>query len=314
MHFPELFAIHVLVFSLIVSPQVASAQWIGFRFLATGDVPYSADQESKYRRLLKQSESEDFSFLMHVGDFKAGNAPCSDDEFLKIRNLFSEYPKPVVYTPGDNEWTDCHTVDADPMERLGKLRQLFFKDRSTLRLHSLNAVSQSRDPKFARYEENYRFSKEDVEFIVAHIVGSNNNHRPDHPPSMAEFNDRNAANLAFLRESFAEAIARDRAGVVVVIHANPDFEKGKQASFQDFQDIMREFLAKYHKPVVCIHGDSHYFRIDKPFRAKSGATFMHFTRLEVFGSPNVAAVAVTVNSNDPQVFSFRPYYLNDQQK
>lgn len=311
MYFQQLFAIQILGLSLIGSPLVTSAQGLGFRFLATGDVPYSAEQEVKYRRLLKQSESEDFAFLMHVGDFKAGNAPCSDDEFVKIRNLFREYPKPVVYTPGDNEWTDCHTVNADPVERLEKLRQLFFKDRTTLRLDSLNAECQSRNPKFAKYEENYRFTKDGVSFIVAHVVGSNNNHRQDDAPSMEEFNDRKAANLAFLRESFAEAIALDRVGVAVVIHANPDFEKGSQASFRDFQTVMREFLSQYHKPVVCIHGDSHYFRIDKPFRAQSGATFMHFTRMEVFGSPNVAAVTVTVNSNDPQVFSFRPYYLND---
>ena len=58
---------------------------------------------------------------MHVGDFKAQSVPCSDAEFEKIRDLFKSYPTPVVYTPGDNEWTDCHGVGADPVERLTKL-------------------------------------------------------------------------------------------------------------------------------------------------------------------------------------------------
>ncbi len=301
---------NVLGILLVYFPvSVTSAQ--GFRFLATGDVPYTVEQDGKYRQLLKQSEAEDFAFLMHVGDFKSGDGACSDSEFIKIRDLFRAYPKPVVYTPGDNEWTDCHTVNADPVERLEALRRLFFHDRSTLRLDSLEAIHQSVEPQFAKYAENYRFTKAGVLFIVAHIVGSGNNLRPNDPPSMKEFNDRNVANMAFLRASFAEVVTNEVPGVVVVIHANPDFEKGGQAGFTDFLTVMREFLSKYRKPVVCIHGDSHYYRIDKPLQAKPGGTFLHFTRLEVFGSPNVAGVVVSVDSKDPQVFSYRPYYLNE---
>lgn len=291
---------------------IAKAQDSEFRFLATGDLPYSLDQEATYRRLLTQSESEDFKFLMHVGDFKAQSVPCSDDEFGKIRDLFRAYPKPVVYTPGDNEWTDCHGVGTDPVERLDKLRDLFFKNPETLRLDQLNTYHQSRDPQHATYVENYRFSKSGVLFIVTHVVGSGNNYRADDPPSMKEFNSRTAANLAFLKESFAEAIATDALAVAVVIHANPDFEKGSGEGFKEFLAVMRGFLLEYHKPVVCIHGDSHYYRIDKPFKNSAGHTYMHFTRMEVFGSPNVAGVAVSVNPKDPQVFSYRPYYLNDK--
>ena len=302
-------AIRVLGITLMILPAVAIAQESGFRFLATGDLPYSPQQEVAFRRLLKQSESEDFAFLMHVGDFKAQSMPCSDDEFKKIHRIFRAYPKPVVYTPGDNEWTDCHGVGADPIERLDRIRALFFKDHKTLRLSQLSTVHQSRAPAFATYQENYRFTKSGVLFIVAHVVGSGNNYRPDHPPSMKEFKGRNAANLAFLNESFAEALQNNAPGVAVVIHANPDFEKGSQAGFKVFLAAMREFLAKYRKPVVCIHGDTHYYRIDKPFKDESGQTYLHFTRLEVFGAPNVAGVVVSVDPKDPQVFSYRPYDL-----
>jgi hypothetical protein len=300
----------VLVVTLVVLSGPARAEETGFRFLATGDLPYSQDQNAKYERLLKQSEQEDFAFLMHVGDFKAQGVPCSDEEFIKIRDLFRAYPKPVVYTPGDNEWTDCHGVGADPIERLGKLRELFFKDPKTLRLDGLNVVAQSQNPKFARYVENYRFSRAGVSFVVAHVVGSGNNFRPDSPPSMKEFLERNAANVAFLQESFDEAIAKDVPGVVVVIHANPQFEKGTAEGFKDFLTVIRKFLSEYHKPVVCIHGDTHYYRIDKPLKTATGA-FLNFTRMEVFGSPNVAGVVVSVDPNDPLVFSYRPYYLKD---
>ena len=77
---------YLVVLVILTFTEPADAQDAGFRFLATGDLPYSQDQDVKYRRLLKQSEGEDFAFLMHVGDIKSGGAPCSDDAFRKIRD------------------------------------------------------------------------------------------------------------------------------------------------------------------------------------------------------------------------------------
>jgi hypothetical protein len=295
--------------SLAISPRISSAQEAGFRFLATGDLPYSAAQDPKFNELLKQSETEDFAFLMHVGDFKAQSQPCSDENFSKIRDLFKAYPKPVVYTPGDNEWTDCHGVGADPIERLGKVRDLFFKDKQTLRLNKLGVTFQSDNPKYSKFIENYRFSKGGVLFVVAHVVGSNNNRRETDAAAMQEYKLRVAANQAFLKESFEQAVKTNAKAVAVVIHANPDFETGMKNGFDDFRATMSNFLSSYDKPVACIHGDTHYYRVDKPFKDKAKKTFLKFTRMEVFGSPNVAGVIVNVDPNDPLVFSYRPYYL-----
>ena len=101
-------------------------------------------------------------------------------------------------------------------------------------------------------------------------------------------------------------------GVAVVIHANPDFESGRGEGFTDFLAVLRNFLSEFPRTVVCIHGDSHYYRIDKPFRSVAGDTFLHFTRMEVFGSPNIAGVSVTVDPKDPEVFTYRPWYLQDE--
>ena len=293
-------------------PRVAAARDPSFRFLALGDCPYSDEQEVQLRRLLRQAERESFDFLMHVGDIKKGEAPCSDEVFINIRDIFRAHPTPVVYTPGDNEWTDCHAVGSDPVERLGRLRELFFRDPNVLRLGELGAKHQSEDSRFAKFIENYRFTRSRVLFIVLHVTGSLNNQRSDDPPSMKEFAERAAANTAFLEESFAEALAKDAPGVALVIHGNPDFERGERAGFKELQDVLRGFLASYRRPVVCIHGDTHYYRIDKPFRDESGKRYLHLTRLEVFGSPTVAGVVVTVDPEDTEVFAYRPYYLEGE--
>ena len=81
--------------------------------------------------------------------------------------MFQNYPKPVVYTPGDNDWTDCHRTGQDPIERLKQLRKMFYYDAKTLRLNELNVQQQSQNPKYKKYIENYRFTKSNVLFVVA---------------------------------------------------------------------------------------------------------------------------------------------------
>ena len=73
--------------------------------------------------------------------------------------------------------------------------------------------------------------------------------------------------------------------------------------------LEKETLA-FGKPVVLVHGDSHFFRTDKPLPLRVPGTpvrpsIENFTRRETFGSPNHHWVEVTVDPNDPNVFSVR---------
>ena len=69
-------------------------------------------------------------------------------------------------------------------------------------------------------------------------------------------------------------------------------------------------LQAYDKPVVLVNGDSHYFRIEKPFmrrvaRATGDPLIENFTRVETFGDPFNHWIHVTVDANDPNLFTFR---------
>ncbi|HSQ81875.1 MAG TPA: hypothetical protein VLU54_12215 [Casimicrobiaceae bacterium] len=58
--------------------------------------------------------------VMHVGDIHSGGMPCTDAGLdplpataapswnQGILDLSAQFRDPLVYTPGDNEWTDCH--------------------------------------------------------------------------------------------------------------------------------------------------------------------------------------------------------------
>jgi len=71
----------------------------------------------------------------------------------------------------------------------------------------------------------------------------------------------------------------------------------------------------FAKPVVLAHGDSHYFRIDKPLLDRNGNRIEWFTRLETpgdnqqSGSNDVEWVKATVSDENPEVFSFGEHRL-----
>lgn len=57
--------------------------------------------------------------------------------------------------------------------------------------------------------------------------------------------------------------------------------------------------------VVLVHGDTHYFKIDKPLIDQAHLV-ENFTRVETFGSPNVHWTKATVDPHDPNLFRFSP--------
>jgi hypothetical protein len=113
----------------VVTPTASFGQ-SAFSFVALGDLPYGAPDKAgpPYRALIDRINLIDPVFSVHVGDIKSGSTLCSDEEFAQQKIHFQRFKGAVVYTPGDNEWTDCHRVNNgsfDPLERLGKIRQMF---------------------------------------------------------------------------------------------------------------------------------------------------------------------------------------------
>ena len=55
---------------------------------------------------------------------------------------------------------------------------------------------------YASYRENVRWTVGDVVFLTLSLPGSNNNRGTDTMTAPVEFTERNAANLAWLRDGF----------------------------------------------------------------------------------------------------------------
>ena len=61
-------------------------------------------------------------------------------------------------------------------------------------------------------------------------------------------------------------------------------------------------------PVLLIHGDSHRFMFDRPFKNAAGRVIHNLVRLQVFGAPDVHAVQVHVDTDQAEPFGVSPVY------
>jgi hypothetical protein len=309
--------------AMLVASTPALTQAPVLTFGLIGDLGYRPAEEPLLENVLDDLNRNALAFVVHVGDLSSPPYACTDDLVARRFAQFSASAHPFIYTPGDNEWTDCHEQQGvkggNPLERLAHVRKVFFAGEQSLGRRTMPLVhqSESADPVLQKYRENVRWTAGAVTFVTLHITGSNNGLGRT-PDGDAEYAERNKANLAWLQQGFETAKASNSRAIMILQQANifpahPPTAGSPEKDPNGFTDV-RMLLEKetiaFGKPVVLVHGDSHFFRTDKPLPARvQGAPILpsieNFTRLETFGTPNHHWVEVTVDPNDPNVFRVR---------
>ncbi len=308
-----------------------------------GDQFYSGDDELRARRTQQTIDSmnaHDLAFTLYTGDTKAGHSECTDQAIgTDIQKVFNAITAPTIYSLGDNEWTDCHRTSNgsyDPLERLAYLRTFFFSTEKSQGKSPLRLSRQAKDG--GAYSENSRFVRDGVLFVSLSIPGSNNNlvvtrkqcsteserTSDDCEAASNEYEGRNAANLEWLTTAFEEARTNHYQGLVVVIQADIFFpfelsDGGFEDDFipsltedngyADFYTTLERQTKSFEGEVLLVHGDSHYFKIDKPMYAQDGRLQHNFTRIQVFGDKDNSWVKLTVSTSSAPLFTLTPIVL-----
>ena len=311
-----------------------------------GDLPYSDAQATVgLPNLIADMNKQDLAFTAHDGDLKAGNSTagsttpttCSDALYIQALTFFNSLKAPAVFTPGDNDWTDCDRPSNggfNSLERLDHERALFFGTPFTLGQHKLRQEVQTtplcpgvKGP--MQCVENRRWTFDRVTYATLDIQGSCNN-LCDTAPDPVEEAGRNAADIAWMQQTFDEAKARGSVAVMFISQADPGWDltdgtrapvrdpktlaetDGQPDGFQSFLSALRDEVVAFGKPVAYVHGDSHYFRIDKPFLNAQGQRLENFTRVETFGDHqenginDVHWLKVLVDPSSREVFAYQP--------
>jgi hypothetical protein len=295
-----------------------------------GDMPYGAAGKVEYPRLLTNVNDAHVKFSIFDGDLKAGgDGACTDALYTRSRDWFNSLNRPVVVVPGDNDWTDCWgrygpgTGGFDALERLDHERQVFYPTDQSLGRHTMTVQRESSEPGYQAYRENARWIAGAVLYVALNVQGSNDNvphagvDGETRPASeiarmTAEHQQREQANIHWLAGSYALATRLGLKGVLVAWQADPNFNNEQHlqpAQYDGYAEILPELrrqVIAFPGQSALVHGDSHYFKVDKPLNYDNGQVVAKFTRVETFGAANTHWVAATVDPRSPNLFEFSP--------
>jgi hypothetical protein len=149
---------------LAMAAGFAHAQERAFQFGLIGDMPYTKPQEEEFTRVVSALDAADLAFVVHIGDFQADpriynraaattTMPCTDENYKTMLDAFNGMKHPFILTPGDNDWTDCHHLQArkiDPAEALAKVRAMFYPAGRSLGRRTIAVESQASDRQFGQ--------------------------------------------------------------------------------------------------------------------------------------------------------------------
>jgi hypothetical protein len=312
-----------------------------------GDLPYSDLQaQVGVPNLIADMNTYKLAFTVHDGDLKAGNGTpgsqtpttCSDALYTQGLGFFNSLKAPAMLTPGDNDWTDCDRPangGYNSLERLDHERQVFFAKPFSMGRHTMAQEVQTdklcldHNGAMAACVENRRWTYGNVVYVTLNVQGSCNN-LCDTAPDANEWAARNAANILWLQQSFAVAKASGAAAIMLISQADPGWDlsdgtraplrdpktlaetDGQPDGFQAYLLALRDLAIDFRKPVAYVHGDSHYFRVDKPLLDAQGRRLENFTRVETFGdnqangTNDVNWLKVSVRPDTREVFAYQP--------
>jgi hypothetical protein len=315
-----------------------------------GDWPYSTILLNSARLLIDSVNADPrVSLVLHVGDIHSGSMPCTGAGLNPVPGganptwneqifaLFEQFREPLVYTPGDNEWTDCHKTkefsSGAPLNELAAVRQLFFANPgSTLGIEKRRVTTQAARfnriyPADAQYVENVMWRQSQVMFVTVNMPGSNNDGLKwtapftDETARAREAAQRTGAAIRWLQAAFAHAEDEGAKAVVIALQADM-WDPAAIAAGGDglgnytlFVHELANLALHFRRPVLLLNGDSHVYGADRPLADPASATGQihgapavpNLTRITVQGSTNTPAewLRLTIDPHSPNVFSWQ---------
>ena len=256
-----------------------------------GDVPYSPSAETSYDSMISDINGSGVAFSSHVGDIGPGvSTTCTNETVDRETRRFDTLTQPLVYTPGDNEWTDCGSGSVQ-LSRLSYLRQQVFRSTGT---ESRGQNRMALESQASRgYPENTRWQRGPVTFATLHIVGSN-----DNVANGAEHGPRRQATIEWLRDTFVKAKERGDKGVVLIAQRDPNLATTVSSAYQSMNEAVRDEVSGFFGQVLFVSGDAHSYT-----QVNSVMGLSNFRWVRVEGDARVSYVRTRIDPSTSSLFS-----------
>jgi hypothetical protein len=250
----------------VTSQHAMREEAAAFSVAVMGDVPYGTSPTDTKQLVLHPqfissiNSDAEISLVAHIGDIHSGKQYCTEEFNKTVFSHWTALSKPLVYTPGDNEWMDCHkakegggsfnkttgkidyVLDAkgnyadyakgNPVDNLALVRSMFFPKAGQTLGRPMAVTSQATDfnaafPADKNFIENVRWEKSGVLFVTINIPGgSNNGADPWYgTPAMSEeqqkeIAERTGATLRWIDSAFNYATTKGSVAMVILTQAD----------------------------------------------------------------------------------------------
>jgi hypothetical protein len=259
----------IVFLSLITFCSNLSAQTV----VILADTPYS-DKEKQMLQgpdgiLYRLINAQKPSIVMHLGDFKSGGDSCTNELLIEHKALLAQIqPGKIIYTPGDNDWTDCDRFwlfhSYDELERLEYLTKLMFKTPPLLSEGLTDLTEQSTQI------ENKLWINDRLAISTLHIVGTSNGRddikKSTRQSAIKNADNRDKANLDWLKnieeksKNFDALIIGFQADIYQqkVIKSPPCQDSSEEAcdAFSIYRQAFQDLAKRIKKPILISHGDT----------------------------------------------------------
>ncbi len=192
------------------------------RFGVIGHSFTNGGGEPQLEQALAGTEQSGLAFVVATG-IKGATEPCSDTLYEQRRDLFDKARRPIIVVPAASDWSDCKSAGGTSIaiERLNRLRELFYPEPVSLGQRPLPLSRLSTSGQFRSYAENAHWVAGKVLYATVNIPANNNHFRPEAGRN-SEFEDRAVANRFWLSRLFG--LARRKKMDAVVLFSEGDLK------------------------------------------------------------------------------------------
>jgi len=260
-HMRKLLSLALLGAALCAAP----ASWAqdSFSFGVIGHAFSGSPDEGVLRRALDESDADNLAFVV-VNGIKSAAEPCSDALYSARRDLLKEAENGVIVSLAASDWVGCRNRNGSvAIERLNRVRDLFFPDEFSFGASKVPLFRQSVTPKFRSYTENARWEFGNVLFATINLPAANNHFLPDGGRN-SEFEDRLIANKDWLQRLFTFATQKKLAGIVLFADGNPLAQpsqrpfllRGQRDGFAETRQRITTLAATFKGKILLVHGET----------------------------------------------------------
>jgi hypothetical protein len=175
----------------------------------------AGDADAHLKQAIDEADDKSTAFVVVTG-IKGPKEACSDKLYQQRRELVGNARRPAIVVPAAGDWTECRNSAGrtNAIERLNRIRELFYAEPQSLGARKLPLTRQSASPRFRSYAENAHWSVGKVLYAALNLP-ANNNHYLTEAGRNSEYEDRLVANRFWLNRLFAIA-RRDKLEAIVL--------------------------------------------------------------------------------------------------